>query len=150
VVNGESSGQVVVLGTVYADMIIHGGLKGGRIAVKGDILGNLTIDGSLDVTSAVVAGGRIGDAAAGTAMKVGEVKEILAAEGSIVFSQTPNTKPAAFFGSNLKTNDAISAAAIDAIFMNNGTPLNFDLDLNGLGLICKKLSALHVSKGKLA
>jgi hypothetical protein len=150
VVDGGISGRVVVLGTTYADVIVHGGLKGGRIAVKGDILGNLTIDGSVDATSAVVAGGKIGDAAAGTAIKVGEVKGILAAEGSIVFDQTPNTAQAAFFGSNLKTQDAISAAAIDSIFMNNGTPLDFGLDLNGLGLVCDKLAALHVSNGNLA
>jgi hypothetical protein len=150
VVNGSISGQIVTLENVYADVIVNGGLTGGRIAVKGDILGNFIINGILDTTSAVVAGGKIGDAAVGTALKIGEVKGILAAEGSIIFNQTPNTKQAAFFGSNLKTLDAISAAAIDRIFMNNGAPLDFGLDLNGLGLILNKLAALRVIKGKLA
>jgi hypothetical protein len=150
VVNGGITGQVVVLGTVYADVIVHGGLQQGRIAVKGDILGNLTIDGSLDAASAVIAGGKIGDATAGTVMKVGDVKGILAAEGSIAFDHTPNTKQAAFFGSNLKTQNSLSAAAIDSLFANNGNPVIFGLDLTGLGLIRKQLAALHVSNGKLA
>ena len=83
-------------------------------------------------------------------MKVGEVKGILAAEGSIAFEHTPNTKQAAFFGSNLKTQDPISAAALESIFANNGNPVIFDLDLTGLGLIRKQLAALHISNGKLA
>jgi hypothetical protein len=147
---GPVSGEVVVLGLILGDVGITGGLVGGRIAARGGIVGNLTITGGLNATAAVVCGGEIGDAAAGTAIKVGDVKGILATEGSIVFDQTPNTKQAAFFGSNLKTQDAISAAAIDSIFMNNGTPLTFDLDLNGLRLIRNKLAALHVSNGKLA
>jgi hypothetical protein len=148
VVNGGISGQVVVLGTVYADVIDHGGLRGGRIAVKGDILGNLTIDGEIDAGSAVVTGGRVGDATAGTVMEVGEVKGILAAEGSILFKHTPNTMHAAFFGQNLKTADPTSAVAIDAIFQ----PDVFDqigLDLKGLGAILSHVAALHVSGGHL-
>ena len=136
--------------TVYADVTSNGGLKGSRIAVKGDILGSFTINGSLDATSALVAGGKIGDATAGTTLKVADVKGILAAEGTILFSQTPNTKQAAFFGSILKTKDPLSAAAIDNIFTNSGTPIDFGLDLSGLGLIRNKLTAIRASNGKLA
>ncbi len=159
VINGGISGQVVVLGTVYADVIDNGGLKSGRIAVKGDILGNLTINGDIDSGSAVVVGGSIGSATAGTVMHIGNVKGILAAEGSILFDHSPNTNQAAYYGQNLKTTDTTSAAAIDAIFSQGlSSPLSstdlFDhgtlLDLVNLTQILVNLNSLTVQNGKLA
>src|SRR5262249_21075365 len=40
VANGDVSGQIMTLGTINGDLVIHGGLRGGRIAAKGSILGN--------------------------------------------------------------------------------------------------------------
>jgi hypothetical protein len=153
VVNGDVSGQTVVLGTAYADVFVSGGLKSGRFAVKGSILGNLTINGDIDLHSAVVTAGSIGSATAGTVMHLGgHVLGVLAAEGSISFNQL-NASQAAYYGQNLKTTDPTSAAAIDAIFTQGGAALGFDqsgLDLGGLNMILTDLAALHVgSNGKL-
>ncbi len=64
-----------------------------------------------------------------------------------------NTRDAAYYGSNLATNDPTSAAAIDAIFTEHGAPLSFDesssLDLEGLDLILRDLASLHVSNHQL-
>jgi len=151
--NGGFSGQLVVLGTTYGDVLIHGGLTAGRMAFKRNVLGNVEIDGSIDAASALVAAGNIGDAVAGTALTLnGDVKGIVAAEGNILLAKKVNSNNAAFYGANLKTTDTASAAAIDAIFTNMGIPLAFDqtgLDLAGLGLILTDLASLHVANGKL-
>jgi hypothetical protein len=143
--DGPMSGQIVVMGNIIGDVLVQGGLRGGRIAVKGDVLGNLTIDGKMDATSALVVGGKIGDAAAGTTLQVEELDGILAAKGNILFAHTPDTRQAAFFKANVGTGNA-NAAAIDTIFRNRGNPLAFDvsgLDLNVLGLILANLRRLH-------
>ncbi len=143
--NGPISGQIVVVGTMAGDLNAHGGLKGGRIAVKGDITGNVDIDGTIDAASALVSAGKIGDAASGTTLMVGDVQGILAAEGSINLGQPANTNKAAFFGGNLKTTDAASTAAIDAVFTSNHLALGFDLsglDLGGLALMLGDLRSL--------
>jgi hypothetical protein len=153
VVNGGISGQVVVLGTVFADVIDNGGLKDGRIVVKGNIPGNLTINGDMDPQSAVVTAGSIGSGTAGTVMKIGNVKGILAAEGSILFDHTPNTNNAAYYAQNISTSDPTSATAISAIFTQTGQPLGFDvkpLDLGGLGLILQNLSSLPLGSSTSA
>jgi cytoskeletal protein CcmA (bactofilin family) len=147
--NGNFQGQMVVLGRVLGDVVLHGSLKnGGRIAVKGDVLGNMILDGGIDVGSALVVAGNVGSAALGTALSVnGDVKGILAVEQTVVFDHAPSVKRAAFFGTNLATGDPTSAAAIDAICTSLGQPLAFDLsglDLGGLGLILKHLGALGV------
>jgi hypothetical protein len=55
--NGHFRGQLVVLGSVLGDVVLHGGLKNGaRIAVKGDVLGNMTVDGGIDAASALLGG----------------------------------------------------------------------------------------------
>jgi hypothetical protein len=143
------SGDLVVLGQVLADMQFNRGLKGGRIAAKGGIVGNLLINGGLDSGSAVVSGGEIGDPTLGTQFIVnGRNKGILAAKGTMNFGETPPR------GEVFNNASGVNAAAIDAIFTNNGHPLSFDLtdnlDLGGLALILAKLSSLHVgSDGNL-
>jgi hypothetical protein len=140
------------LGTIYGDLVIHGSLRGGRIASKGSILGNVAISGLIDATGALVSGGSIGNAAAGTGLSVGQVFGIVGAEGPINLLKG-NISDAAFFQGNIGPGNP-SKAAIDAIFTNNGQPLAFDinpLDLAGLELILNDLAALYVnSKGNLA
>jgi Ca2+-binding RTX toxin-like protein len=147
--DGPVRGQLVVRGTVLGDVTLHGGLQGGRIAVEGNILGNMTIDGGIDATSALVTAGSIGDATAGTELRLdGDVKGILAAAGSISFDHPPSTTHAAFFGTNLGTSDPTSTNAIDAIF----TPA-FDvnpLDLGGLEHMLTELASLGVQDGELS
>jgi hypothetical protein len=149
--NGPVSGQIVALGTIRGDVIIHGSLLG-RIAAKGGILGNTTIDGSIDYTGAVVSGGAIGNPTAGTALNLGDdLRGIGAAEGGINSTSRIN-KQGGYFGANLATTDAVSKAALDALFTNGGHPLTLDtngLDLGGLRLILQDLSALFVKNGKL-
>jgi hypothetical protein len=149
--NGPITGQVVVLGSVLGDLVAHGGLKGGRVAVKGSILGNTVLDGGIDAAAALVAGGSIGSAAAGTGLTAGSVRGILAAKGDINLVRSTSTSQAAFFKADLSSVDP-SSGAIDAIFTDMGQPLAFDvlgLDLQGLGWILKKLTALRVSTGTL-
>ena len=88
--NGDVSGQIVTLGNVYGDLVIHGGLRGGRIAAEESILGNVTIAGVLDAGAALVSSGDIGSAAFGTALTVGDVTGIIAAAGDILFGHTGN------------------------------------------------------------
>ncbi len=146
--NGPVRGQILALGSVLGDVTIHGGLQGGRIAVRGNILGNTTIDGGIDAAGALVTAGAIGNTAAGTALRLdGDVKGILAAGGNVVFDRQPNTRHAAFFGTNLSANDPTSTVATDALF----TPA-FDvnsLDLGGLDHVLAELASLQVQGGKL-
>jgi hypothetical protein len=112
--HGSLQGEVMVLGFLAGDVEIDGGLKGGRIAAKRGIPGNLRINGSVDANSAIVSGGAIGDPAAGTALTVGQVQGIVAAEGPINLAKGTTTQ-AAFFQGNLLPGSP-NAAAIDAIF----------------------------------
>ena len=168
-VNGAFSGQVVVLGNAIGDMTFNGGLVGGRVAVDGrtlnvplgtgtvalasgqsGIVGNLTIDrslssyGGVDANSAIVSGGEIGDSTFGTTDTVQDGNAgIFAAKGVIAKPPT---------GGHVYNNVGAApvnpnAAAIDAIFTNNGNPLELDLtgeDLGGLQLILTDLAALQV------
>jgi hypothetical protein len=162
-VNGGFSGQLVVLGNDYGDLTFNGGLTGGRIAVEGTggaqsgILGNVIIDrglyptGSIGAGSAIVSGGEIGDASLGTALSVTDGNQgIVAAIGVIRLGTGP------LGGSKFNNVGAgnPNAAAIDAIFTDDGQPLELDLPnqpLAGLALILEDLAALHVdSEGHLA
>jgi hypothetical protein len=143
--NGSITGEVVVLGNVYGDIIVPSGLKDGRIAVQGSILGNTLLTGGIDASSALVAGGNIGDVTAGTGLTAGTVLGILAANGAINLvgptdtskaSFFKYTKTADFFQDNLSIVDPTSAAAIDSIFTS---------DLSGLALMLQNLEDLSVS-----
>ena len=164
-VNGGFSGQLVVLGNDYGDLVFHGGLTGGKIAVEGaggdesGILGNVTIDrgfyatGEIGPGSVIVSGGEIGDASYGTSLYVEDGNHgIVAAMGTIQVSGPPLN------GYVFNNVGAIpgnpNAAAIDAIFTDDGQPLGIDLPgdpLGGLELILEELAALYVdSSGNLA
>ena len=157
-VNGGFSGQLVVLGNDYGDLTFHGGLTGGRIAVKGTggvqsgILGNVIIDrgfyptGSIGAGSAIVSGGEIGDASLGTALSVTDSNHgIVAAIGQIRVSNGP--LGGYVFNNVGATPGNPNAAAIDAIFTDEGQPLGLDLPnepLAGLAEILEDLAALYV------
>jgi ELWxxDGT repeat protein len=146
VANGGLSGQVVTLGALVGDVTINGGLHGGRMIARGGILGNLTVNGGLDAAAAVVSAGIIGDPAAGTAFILnGDNKGIIAAEGAIRFGM--KAPQGAVYNDVGAVPGSPNAAAMDAIFTNNGQPLEFDisgLDLAGLNLILADLLALKV------
>ena len=157
-VNGGFSGQLVVLGNDYGDLTFHGGLTGGRIAVKGTggvqsgILGNVVIDrgfyptGSIGAGSAIVSGGEIGDTSLGTALSVTDNNSgIVAAIGVIRLGNGP--LGGYVFNNVGATPGNPNAAAIDAIFTDNGQPLGLDLPnepLAGLTAILEDLAALDV------
>ncbi|MHB8523978.1 MAG: beta strand repeat-containing protein [Limisphaerales bacterium] len=151
--NGTTSGEIVVLGNVLGNVTLHGGLKSGRLAIAGSVLSNLSIDGGVDVGSAIVCRGSIGNATAGTTFTLDSLKGILAVEGNVSFSKSPNTKSALFYQTNLETSSA-NSSALEAIFTNGGQPLLFDLtnpqDLQGLTLILNDLLALRVTNGVLS
>ena len=91
-------------------------------------------------------GGEIGDAAEGTALTVGSVQGIVAAEGPITLARGV-TKQAAFYQGNIAAGSG-NAAVIDAVF----SPSAFDLsgqDLGGLNLILQHLLALKGGGGTL-
>jgi hypothetical protein len=152
--NGDVNGQIVTLGNIVGDVVIHGGLRGGRIAAKQSILGNVNISGIIDSGAALVSGGSIGSAAAGTGLIVGPatspgtISGIVAAEGPINL-ETGTLTSTAFYKANIGSgnpNDP-NKAAIDAIFTDLGKSLAFDqhgLDLGGLALILADLKALKV------
>jgi hypothetical protein len=161
-VNGGFDGQLVVLGNDYGDLTFHGGLTGGRIAVQGTggapsgILGNVIVDrglyptGAIGAGSAIVSGGEIGDASYGTSLTAEDGNQgIVAAIGAINFGNGP-------LGGSVFNNagGTPNAAAIDAIFTENGQPLGLDLPgqpFGGLELILQDLADLYVdSSGKLA
>jgi len=148
---GVRGGQIVALGNIFADILADGGLRGSQIAGEGravagldparrGILGDVTIHGIIDGGAAVVSGGRIGDAAGGTVLSVGNNKGIVAAKGAINFDHGAR-------GDVFANATGVDAAAIDAIFTEDHLPLLFDLtglDLGGLALILRDLAALSV------
>jgi hypothetical protein len=148
---GVRGGQIVALGNIFADILAEGGLRGSQIVAEGravagldparlGILGNVTIHGIIDGAAAVVSGGRIGDAAGGTVLSVGNNKGIVAAKGAINFDHGAR-------GAVFANATGVDAAAIDAIFTEDHLPLLFDLtslDLGGLALILRDLAALSV------
>jgi hypothetical protein len=144
VVSNPFDGELVTLGTIYADMRFNGGLKAGRIAAKVGIVGNVTLNG-IAANGAVVSGGEIGDTTWGTTFTVnGTNKGLIAAKGPVRFPT--NGVP----GGNVFTNAiGINAGAIDAVFTNS---LDLSgLDLGGLELMRAHLLSLHVdiSSGNL-
>ena len=158
-VNGGFDGQLIVLGNDYGDLTFHGG----RIAVEGTggtgsgILGNVIVDrgfyptGAIGAGSAIVSGGEIGDATDGTSLSVADGNQgIVAAIGTILTASGTNLGGSVFNQAAGTSN----AAAIDAIFTDQGQPLALDLPgnpLGGLELILQDLAALYVaSNGKLA
>jgi hypothetical protein len=165
-INGGMNGQIVALCNIFGDIIINGGLNG-RIAAKGQkvlgldqqrygILGNVVINGGIGSSGAIVSGGMIGDNggsgnnAYGTHLTInGTDSGILAAEGNINFGQTGTLNTKGLFVNATGANKA----AIDAIFTQGGTPLTFDVVINGktgLALILADLTALKVgSNGNL-
>ena len=140
--NGAAiSGSIVVLGQQLGDVSLNGTLSG-SYAAKGGIVGNLSIGGGLGATGNVISGGEIGDSVQGTSFTfTGTNSGIIAAEGSIHFTKGT---PAGYVFSNAA---GANAAAINAIFTNNGLPLALDignLDLQGLTLILTDLQNLKV------
>jgi hypothetical protein len=107
----------------------------------------------IDASAALVSGGSIGNAAAGTGLSVGTpsspglISGIVAAEGPINLL-AGTVSPTAFFQGNVT---GTNKAALDAIFTNGGQPLGFDLtnnlDLGGLALILSDLASLGVGPG---
>jgi hypothetical protein len=147
IINGPLKGNVVVLGQILGGMQLDFGLNG-HIAALGGIPGSLLIKGTVTVSSAIVSGGTIGSAALGTQFNVkGDNLGILAAQGAMNFAgRLPK-------GAVFSNATGPSAAAIDAIFTENGLRINFDgtpLDLAGIYSILTDLAALRVdSAGRL-
>jgi hypothetical protein len=153
IVDAPFSGQIVALGNDYGDLWFKQGVTG-RIAVRGQpiagqdarrsgILGNVRVDGAIGPTAAIVSGGEIGDAAAGTVLSAAGVSGILAAEGDMSLGSVGDMSGAQVFADTQGAN----TAAIDAIFTNLGNPLAIDTTpqgLNNLALILADLAALHV------
>jgi hypothetical protein len=148
IVSGPFGGQIVAMGNVYGDLWFKQDFTG-RVAVHGQaapqsgILGNVEIDGTIGPAGAIVSGGLLGDAAAGTALSTGVVSGILAAEGDISFGNMGDTSGAHI----LDDASGVNAAAIDAIFTDQGNLLVIDTTpqgLHNLALILTDLAALHV------
>jgi hypothetical protein len=152
IINGETTGQIAVLGNVYGDVTLSRGLKAGSIAIAGNVLSNLKIGGSVDSASSIVCAGSIGSAANGTYFTLSALNGILAVEGSVNWDKLPKANQARFYGMNLGPAN-LNSAVVNAIFTNNQQPLTFDLsnglDLQGLGLILQDLAALNVNSGLL-
>ncbi len=144
--NGTVTGSIVILGQELGDVRINGGLAG-NYAVKGGILGNLLIDGT---SGKLVSGGQIGSATEGTAFSLnGGNTGIIAADGNIILLPTG---PTGNLFNDVGTSGNANAAAINAIFTNNGAALGLDvnpLDLHGLALILTDMQNLKVTKGVL-
>jgi hypothetical protein len=158
IVSGPFSGHIVAMGNVYGDLWFKQNVTG-RIAVHGQpvrglsanrqgILGNVMVDGMIEAQGAIVSDGLIGDATGGTELTADGVAGILAAKGTISFGQIGNA--AAHIFANAR---GVNAAAIDAIFINQGDFLFIDTTPTGLqdlALILKDLAALHVgARGNL-
>src|SRR5262249_8465631 len=113
------------------------------------ILGDVLVDGWIGANAAIVSGGLIGDAAGGTALSAGGVAGILAAKGDIAFGAVGDLSR----GSIFTPATGVNAAAIDAIFTDQGRPLTIDTTAQGLSdldLILADLVDLHVgSDGNL-
>jgi hypothetical protein len=160
---GPFSGQVVALGNLFGDLTVSNSSQDGRVAVKGrpvsglaasriGILGNVTIAGATQ-SGAIISGGLVGDAAGGTTVSASNFNGLIAARGDINFGTFHLG-----LGGTVLESVAIplgnpNAAAIDAVFTNNGQPLRFDitgLDLAGLELILQDVREIHVgSNGNL-
>jgi len=158
-VNGGFSGQLVVLGNDYGDLTFHGGLNGGRIAVQGTggarsgILGNVIVDrglyptGTIGPGSAIVSGGEIGDASYGTSLSVADGNQGIVAAIGPIQQDNSGTLDGYVFNNVGASPGNPNAAAIDAIFTDDGQPLGLDLPgdpLGGLELILEELAALTV------
>jgi hypothetical protein len=141
-IDGPLKGNIVVLGQILGGMQLNYGLTGGHIAALGGIAGSLLIKGGLDTSSAIVSGGTIGSTSLGTQFNVkGDNLGILAAMGAMNFASGPPK------GAVINNATGLSAAAIDAIFTENGLRLNLDfnaLDFGGLYSILTDLAALRV------
>ncbi len=148
-----SGGKILCVGNINGNILINGSLESGRIATRGSILGNLTISGSIDRLSAIVSGGSIGKALAGTGLSIGAVSGILASVGPMHVIKIGSTSGALL----CEQNDATDAAAIDDIFSEGVVPLSptdiFDEatpeDLLNLARLLANLTGLSVAKGKL-
>ena len=144
-------GQLVVLGNVWGDISISGGLKSGRLAFSGNDYGNLTISGGVNSASAIVGRGIIGSATYGTHFHLDSLSGILAVEGAVSASGSYSSGNALFNKTNMGSPNA-NSSAVDAIFSSGGQTLGLDvsgLDLQGLSLISTDLAALHVASGAL-
>jgi hypothetical protein len=171
-------GDVVVLGSVYGDINVDGGMRSGRLAVGGSDYGNLSVDGGVDSKSAIVVAGSIGSQSLGTYLNLDSLNGILAVEGSANVWHSYTSNQALFNQTNLGTtaagNPAVLATinantdlrAISAIFTNNNQILGLDLtaaqivafglplttptlNLDGLTDILTDLNLLSVSGGTL-
>ena len=156
---GLANGQIIVLGNTFGDITIKGPLSG-RIAVQGaavtglnasrtGILGNLQISSGIGANGAVISGGMIGDAAAGTKFTLKKVLGFVAANGSVNLANA-HVVPAAQLFANSQSN--ANGAAIDAVFTDHSMPLLFDTggSLVGLGYIQADLEAIGIIGGNLA
>jgi hypothetical protein len=153
IVSGPFSGHIVAMGNVYGDLWFKQNVTG-RIAVHGQpvtglsaqrqgILGNLRVDGMIGAQGAIVSDGLIGDSAGGTELIANGVAGILAARGAVSFGQIGNATNAHIFANA----QGVNAAAIDAIFTDQGNLLFLDTTPTGLrdlALILKDLAALYV------
>jgi hypothetical protein len=158
-IGGNDSGQIIALGNLFGDLTITGTLSG-RIAVQGQaisgldagrdgILGNVRLR-KITSTAAVISGGLIGDVAGGTAFKSSPIKSgILAADGGINFAKGAKVAAGNLFANSLGTPNG---AAIDAIFTDESSPLQFDTGgtLAGLALIETDLGGIAISDGSLS
>jgi hypothetical protein len=90
---GNSAGQVIALGNILGDVSIAGSLSG-QIAARGTpipgtaanrqgILSNVKIAGAIEPVGAVLSGGEIGDAAAGTQLATGKIRGTIFAAGPV-------------------------------------------------------------------
>jgi hypothetical protein len=151
VVNGLFSGQIVAMGNVYGDLWFKSDVTTGRIAVRGapvpgpdggqlsGILGDLRVDGQIGPDAAIVSGGALGDAAGGTALRVGDVAGILAAEGAISYGAVGDLSAASIFDQA----QGPDAAAIDAVFTDGGQALVIDPSPQGLQDLARLLAQLR-------
>ncbi|MBI3863521.1 MAG: hypothetical protein HY290_16645, partial [Planctomycetia bacterium] len=162
-VNGSTTGNIVVLGNVFGDLQFNGSGISGRVAVHGQqvagldaqrygILGRVTINGNIGAGGAIVSGGVIGDDgvyvgaesdANGTQITFTNEKGILAAENDINYGKTGKLPVSGVF----ENATGVNKAAIDAIFTDGGKLLTFDTIVNGksgLDLILGDLAALRV------
>ncbi len=153
--NGSLTGDLVSVGNMSGNITIKGSLQNGTIASLGSILGNLTITGSIDSQSAIVAGGAIGNKAAGTGLSAaGTVSGILVSVGPMNVIKIGSTSKAVLY----KQNDTTDAAVIDAIFsqglLSSLSPTDLldhatALDLENLSVLLANLNSLTVKSGKL-
>jgi hypothetical protein len=153
IVSGLFSGQIVAMGNVYGDLwfkqdvtgriAVHGQPVAGLSALRQGILGNVRIDGMIGASAAIVSDGLIGDAAGGTELTAHGVAGIIAAQGAISFGDIGDAGNAHIFANA----QGINAAAIDAIFTDQGNLLFIDTTPTGLrdlALVLKDLAALVV------